>query len=207
MYQIEEHIPPQDAADDRLVAPFEQRQKSRARVTLASGAEAGLFLPRGTVLRHGDCLRTRCGRVVRVEAAPEQVLTVRADSPEVLLRAAYHLGNRHVQMEIAADWLRLGFDPVLRDMLLGLGVEVAEEEAPFEPEAGAYQGAHAHHQGHGEDAPIIHTPDGRCAPMPARGLLPARDRPWPGYRDRGRDDGVGGSAPLCAARYAECRAP
>jgi urease accessory protein len=152
-YTVEERVPATDAVDDRLVAPFDLRQRSRARVTLASGAEAGLFLERGTVLRHGDCLRTHCGRVVQVEAAPEQVLTVRADDPAALLRAAYHLGNRHVLLEIGPDWLRLGFDPVLRDMLVGLGVEVAEEQAPFEPEAGAYHGTHADHHGHG------HHPD------------------------------------------------
>ena len=152
MYYIDERISATGAPDDRLIAPFELRQKSRARVTLASGAEAGLFLERGTVLRHGDCLRTRCGRVVRVEAAREQVLTVRADSPAALLRAAYHLGNRHVLLEIGGDWLRLGFDPVLRDMLTGLGVRVIEEEARFEPEAGAYYNAHAHHHGDGDHA-------------------------------------------------------
>jgi len=152
MYEIEERITCRGSADDRLVAPFELRQKSRARVTLASGAEAGLFLPRGTVLRHGDCLRTRCGRVVRVEAALEHVLTARAQGPGALLRAAYHLGNRHVPLQVGPDWLRLGFDPVLRDMLLGLGVDVAEEQAPFEPEAGAYRGTHGHHQGHGDHA-------------------------------------------------------
>jgi len=156
MYHIEERVSATRAADDRLIAPFELRQRSRARVTLASGVEAGLFLERGTVLRHGDCLRTRCGRVVRVEAAPEQVLTVRADSPTALLRAAYHLGNRHVLLEIGADWLRLGFDPVLRDMLAGLGVCVIEEEAPFEPEAGAYHGAQAHHHVQGDHG---HHPD------------------------------------------------
>jgi urease accessory protein len=151
-YTIEQRILATDGVDDRLVAPFDLRQRSRVRVTLASGVEAGLFLERGTVLRHGDCLRTRCGRVVRVEAAPEQVLTVRADSPTALLRAAYHLGNRHVLLQIGPDWLRLGFDPVLRDMLAGLGVRVIEEEAPFEPEAGAYHGVHAHRNGDGDHA-------------------------------------------------------
>jgi urease accessory protein len=149
MYEIEERIAPRDGVDDRLVAPFDLRQKSRARVILASGSEAGLFLPRGTVLRDGDCLRTRCGRVVRVEAAPEHVLTVRADGAAALLRAAYHLGNRHVPLQIGPDWLRLAFDPVLRNMLVGLGVEVVEEQAPFEPEAGAYHAGHGHH--HGQD--------------------------------------------------------
>jgi urease accessory protein len=144
MYEIEERIPPQAVVDDRLVASFELRQKSRARVKLASGAEAGLFLPRGTVLRDGDCLRTHCGRVVRVEAAPEHILTVWARDEAGLVRAAYHLGNRHVPLQIAGDWLRLGFDPVLRDMLIGLGVEVATGDAPFEPEAGAYHGHHGH---------------------------------------------------------------
>jgi urease accessory protein len=150
MYSIEQRIPATQTVDDRLVAPFDLRQKSRVRVTLASGAEAGLFLGRGTVLRHGDCLRTDCGRVIRVEAAPERVLTVRADGHAALLRAAYHLGNRHVPLEIGVDWLRLGFDPVLRDMLIGLGVGVVEEQAPFEPEGGAYQGGQGHHHGHGD---------------------------------------------------------
>lgn len=145
MYNIEQRIPATEPVHDRWVAPFDLRQKSRARVTLASGAEAGLFLERGTVLRHGDCLRTDCGRVIRVEAAPEPVLTVRSDNPTSLLRAAYHLGNRHVPLEVGADRLRLGLDPVLRDMLTGLGVEVLEEQAPFEPEAGAYPGPAAHH--------------------------------------------------------------
>jgi urease accessory protein len=152
MYSIEERIPATQAVDDRLVAPFDLRQKSRSRVTLASGADACLFLERGTVLRHGDCLRTRCGRVVRVEASAESVLTVVADSPAALLRAAYHLGNRHVPLEIGADWLRLGFDPVLRDMLTRLGLSVVEEQAPFEPEGGAYRGAQVHRHGHGDHA-------------------------------------------------------
>ena len=145
MYNIEQRIPATEPVHDLWVAPFDLRQKSRARVTLASGAEAGLFLERGTVLRHGDCLRTDCGRVIRVEAAPEPVLSVRSDNPASLLRAAYHLGNRHVPLEVGADRLRLGFDPVLRDMLTGIGVEVLEEQAPFEPEAGAHPGPAAHH--------------------------------------------------------------
>jgi urease accessory protein len=156
MYNIEQRIPAREPVDDRLVAAFDLRQKSRARVVLASGAEAGLFLERGTVLRHGDCLKTDCGRVIRVEAAPEPVLTVRADNPAALLRAAYHLGNRHVPLEIGADRLRLGFDPVLRDMLIGLGLRVLEEQAPFEPEAGAYPSAHpgaqGHHHGRGDQS-------------------------------------------------------
>lgn len=154
MYNIEQRIPATEPVDDRLVAPFDLRQKSRARVTLASGAEAGLFLERGTVLRHGDCLRTDCGRVIQVEAAPEPVLTVSSDNPASLLRAAYHLGNRHVPLEVGADRLRLGFDSVLRDMLTGLGVEVLEEQAPFEPEGGAYpsadQAGQGHQHGHGD---------------------------------------------------------
>jgi urease accessory protein len=154
MYSIEHRIPATEPIADRLVAPFDLRQKSRFRATLASGAEAGVFLERGTVLRHGDCLKTDCGLVIRVEAAPELVLTVHSDSPAALLRAAYHLGNRHVQLEVGADWLRLGFDPVLRDMLVGLGLQVLEQQAPFEPEAGAYPGAHpggqGHHHGHGD---------------------------------------------------------
>lgn len=131
--------------DDRLVLPFDRRQKSRLRVRLESGEEAGLFLERGTMLRGGDCLKASDGRVVLVVAADEPVMRVTADTPIDLMRAAYHLGNRHVPLQIGTGWLRLEQDHVLMEMLLGLDVHVEHEQAPFEPEAGAYGGGHRHH--------------------------------------------------------------
>lgn len=143
-------------ATDRLVLPYDVRQKSRALVRLESGVEAGIFLPPGTVLRGGDRLRGEDGTVVEVVAAPEEVLEVRASDPTDLLRAAYHLGNRHVVLEVAPGVLRLARDPVLAAMLAQLGgLEPSEAIGPFEPEAGAY-GGHAH--SHSRDRRAIHGP-------------------------------------------------
>jgi urease accessory protein len=139
---IRERIAAQDRYDDRLVLPFDRRQKSRLRTRLESGTEVGLFLERGTMLRDGDFLKTEEGAVVRVVAAPENVYLVRCASTLELMRAAYHLGNRHVPLEIGDGWLKLKRDAVLRDMLLGLGASVSDAELPFDPAAGAYGGSH-----------------------------------------------------------------
>ncbi|MEN9354226.1 MAG: urease accessory protein UreE [Fibrobacterota bacterium] len=131
-------------ASDRLELPYEIRQKSRALVRLESGLEAGVFLTPGTILRGGDRLLGDDGSVVEVVAAPEEILEVTATDPTDLLRAAYHLGNRHVVLEVAPGRLRLGRDSVLAAMLAQLGGLVVEERLePFEPEAGAY-GGHSH---------------------------------------------------------------
>jgi urease accessory protein len=131
--------------DEELVLPFELRQKSRLRTRLASGEEMGLFLERGTILRGGDYLKSNDGRIILVVAAEESVLKVTCASPVELSRAAYHLGNRHVPVEVGDGWLRLGADHVLEEMLRGLGATITEELSPFEPEAGAYGGGHQHH--------------------------------------------------------------
>lgn len=130
----------------QLVLPFERRQKSRFRATLSTGEEAGVMLTRGTILRGGDLLVASDGRVIEVVAAPEQVLHVECATPLELTRAAYHLGNRHVPVQVGEGWLRLSADHVLEDMLKGLGAGVSSLEAPFEPEAGAYGGGHHHHE-------------------------------------------------------------
>lgn len=145
MLHITELIAPGAQYDDRLILPFDRRQKSRLRVRLESGEDAGLFLERGTVLRGGDCLRTQDGRVVQVVAADEPVMLVSADTPIELMRATYHLGNRHVPLQIGEGWLKLEQDHVLEEMLIGLGVHVTYQSSPFEPEAGAYGGGHRHH--------------------------------------------------------------
>ena len=137
------------AAQRSLRLSYADRCRSRLRAVLNDATDAGLFLPRGTILRGGDVLQAEDGSFVIVEAAPEELYEVRAratsnDPPFDLTRAAYHLGNRHVPLQLAATWLRLECDPVLREMLLGLGVEIHEITAPFEPEAGAYGGGHRH---------------------------------------------------------------
>ncbi|RZA32116.1 MAG: urease accessory protein UreE [Lysobacteraceae bacterium] len=142
---------------DTLVLPWERRERCRMRATLASGEEVALFLPRGAALRHGDLLRGDDGRVVRVVAAPEPTYAVRCRDPLVLARCAYHLGNRHTQLQVCAWGLRMRADPVLRDMVLGLGAGVQEEFASFEPEAGAYA-TDGHSHGHGRQTALAPVP-------------------------------------------------
>jgi urease accessory protein len=132
----------------KLVLPFDLRQKSRLRTTLSDGTEAALYMPRGTVLRDGDILQAEDGTLVRVESSPENVLIITAATPFELIKAAYHLGNRHAPVELSESCLKIESDPVLKEMLLQLGVAVKEEFAPFQPERGAYGGGHKH--GHDE---------------------------------------------------------
>lgn len=135
----------------------DSRIKSRLRVTLDDGRDAGLMLERGHLLRGGELLADAAGgQVIRVLAAPEAVSTVRCSDPHLLARAAYHLGNRHVPLQIEPGLLRYQHDHVLDDMLRGLGLTVAAEQAPFEPEAGAYQSApHSPSHSHGHDHPFV----------------------------------------------------
>jgi urease accessory protein len=128
----------------QLLLPFELRSRSRFRARLVSGEGVGVQLTRGQILRGGDRLLIEDGRVVEVRAAPESVSTVRTPDARLLARAAYHLGNRHVALQVGDGWLRYGHDHVLDDMVRGLGAEITVEQAPFEPEAGAYHGEHGH---------------------------------------------------------------
>lgn len=127
-----------------LTLPYEDRCRSRLAVTLDNGQEAALFLPRGSIMRDSAMLLATDGTLVMVRAKPQPVLRVTSPDPLTLLRAAYHLGNRHTPVQVLADALQLEHDPVLRDMLLRLGAQVVELEAPFDPEAGAYGGGHKH---------------------------------------------------------------
>ena len=132
-----------------LSLTLEDRVRSRLRTTLDDGSEAGLFLERGTTLKHGDRIATEDGFVAEVHAAAETVSTVNCPDALQLARAAYHLGNRHVALEIAPQRLRYLHDHVLDDMIRGLGLAVIVEQAPFEPEPGAYGGhTHGHHHDH-----------------------------------------------------------
>lgn len=132
----------------QLVLPFDSRQKSRLKTQLVSGEEVGLMLPRGEILRGGDLVTASDGRVIEVIAEPEKLLHVEADS---LAKAAYHLGNRHVPVQVGKDFLRIAEDHVLEEMLKKMGAKVSHVVAPFEPEAGAYAGGHHQHDemGHG----------------------------------------------------------
>ncbi len=136
---------------------WDLRQKSRFDCQDSQGRRVGVFLPRGTLLRGGDMLLTLDGTLLRVIAAPQSLLRITFcaghGSPFDLLRAAYHLGNRHVPIELKPDHLKIEPDHVLADLLRQMGLTVEAVEQDFEPEAGAY-GEHAttghdHHQGHG----------------------------------------------------------
>jgi urease accessory protein len=148
--------------DGELVLPYDQREKSRLRATMVSGEEVALFTVRGTVLRDGDLLRGDDGRVVKITAAPEATYRVDAADAHLLLRCAFHLGNRHTQAHIGhaggAGFLRIRKDPVLKEMLEGLGARVTEEQAAFEPEAGAYGGGHHHHGDEHHHNPLAPIP-------------------------------------------------
>ncbi len=156
-------------ATDSVALSYDARKRSRLRLTLASGREAGIFLERGEHLQGGDRLITDAGAAVgEIVAAPAKLIEAIADGPLLFARAAYHLGNRHVPVQIlpteGGGRLRFQADHVLADMIRGLGCAVAEIEAPFQPEAGAYGGGHHHHgddlhdPGHGphRSVPRIH---------------------------------------------------
>jgi len=159
---------------------WDVRQKSRFDATDSAGRTLGVFLPRGTAVRGGDVLVAEDGSMVVVKAAPQAVLVVRHcaahSKPFDLLRAAYHLGNRHVQLELQPDRLLLEPDHVLADMLRSMHLIVSDETTAFEPEAGAYAApasGHDHpHHGHAHD----HDPDHGHA-TPARKPIPIATAP------------------------------
>ena len=154
---------------------WDVRQKSRFDAESSEGRRVGVFLPRGTVVRGGDVLITQDGSLLRVIAAPQPVLRITActdhhhghahDPAFDLMRAAYHLGNRHVPIELRPDHLKIEPDHVLADLLRAMHLHVNETSEPFEPEAGAYAAGHgdnghghvhtghdhAHHHAHGHD--------------------------------------------------------
>jgi urease accessory protein len=169
---------------------WDRRQKSRFEATDAAGRQLGVFLPRGSVVRGGDVLVAEDGSLVRVIAAPQPVLEVRpgdeTGTPRDLPRAAYHLGNRHVAVEVQADHLKLEPDHVLAQMLRQMGLIVTETLAAFEPEGGAYAaGSHDHGHAHAAPAPAPRT----SIPVVA---APAPHVHGPGCgHDHGHDHGHG----------------
>ena len=135
-----------------ITLDWDTRQKSRFETIDSNGRSTGVFLSRGTVVRGGDVLVVEDGTLIRVEAAAQAVLRISAcpvhGTPFDLIRAAYHLGNRHVPIELQPDHLKIEPDPVLADMLRAMHITVAQVSEPFEPENGAY-GDHGHDRHHG----------------------------------------------------------
>jgi urease accessory protein len=135
---------------ETLTLVFELRRRARLRAQLDSGVEVGLLLDRGLSLKHGQRLATRDGAlVVEVRARAELLSTVATADPHLLARAAYHLGNRHVPLQIEPGRLSYQHDHVLDGLMHELGLHVLVVERPFEPEAGGYAGGHRH--GHGAE--------------------------------------------------------
>ena len=139
-----------------LVLTFDQRSRSRLHALLASGEPIGLVLPRGTLLRDGDRLRTDDGAIVAVRAAEEDVIDAYCDDPYQLVRIAYHLGNRHAHVQIGAGFVRFAADAVLGGLCERLGARLVQGRGAFEPEAGAYAAGHHAHSSDAKHAGIIH---------------------------------------------------
>lgn len=154
MQTLEHVLDPEDPrpTTDLLTLVFELRRRARLRTRLDSGREVGLHLERGLSLKHGDRLASPDGAlVVQIQARPELLSTVETSDPHLLSRAAYHLGNRHVPLQISPGRLAYQHDHVLDGLLAELGLRVKVLEAPFEPEPGGYSGGHRHQHDHDHD--------------------------------------------------------
>jgi len=151
----------QGPVDDWLDLPYELRCRSRFRTATRSGADIGVFLDRGLILDEGDVLIGNDGKRFGIAAANETVVTARAQDWLVFARAVYHLGNRHVAMQIGERWLRIQPDHVLEELIASFGLVVKREEQPFRPEGGAYSSGritaiHPHSHAHGHSHPHSH---------------------------------------------------
>lgn len=133
--------------DHRLLLTHEQRCRARLKAKTVTGEDVGVFLHHGQTLNIGEYLESSCGKLIRVDGAPEALLTAECGDPLLFSRACYHLGNRHVKIQITESCLRITPDSVLEDMLKQLGLQVRSEMAVFIPENGAYHGT-AHKSGH-----------------------------------------------------------
>jgi urease accessory protein len=152
-----------DEPADSVVLDFDDRHRRRVAMTGVRGLAFLLDLPEAIALRAGDGLRLDDARIVEVVAAPEPLVEIRAADPAALARVAWHLGNRHLPTELLKKSLRIRRDPVIEEMVTGLGAHVVAIEAPFNPEGGAYvrgpaasHGHHDHAHHHG-DAHHSHT--------------------------------------------------
>ena len=130
---------------DRVLIDFDRRHRRRILLRTEHGREVRLDLPQAVRLRQGDGLALETGRVVRVCAKPEPLIEIHAHDDGDMVRIAWHLGNRHLPVQLIKDRIRIRVDHVIREMVEGLGGHIEEIEAPFDPEPGAYAGGHHHH--------------------------------------------------------------
>ena len=136
---------------DQVLIDFDRRHRRRIRLTTEGGHEILLDLPRAARLRHDDGLVLNTGGIVRVLARPEQLLDIHVHDAATLVRIAWHLGNRHLPVQLLESHIRIRTDHVIREMVERLGGHVEPIEAPFDPEAGAYAGGHDHSPDHDDD--------------------------------------------------------
>jgi urease accessory protein len=141
----------------RAFLTFEARCKSRLLLTLDNGEQAALIVERGRVLHGGERVKIEDGREIEIVAADESLLEAVSSDPLLIAKAAYHLGNRHVAVQLMPDRLRFSADHVLSEMVAGLGLRVSAVVAPFEPEGGAYGHRHAHGSEVAASRPKIHS--------------------------------------------------
>ena len=133
---------------EEVALTFDERKRGRLKIETLNGIEAGIQIERGQVMRHGSILLSESGDILKVKAAPEVVSSAYVKDATLFARACYHLGNRHVSLQVGEGFLRFQKDYVLDDMLHGLGIHVVHEEAEFEPENGAYAKGSAHSHSH-----------------------------------------------------------
>lgn len=137
---------------ETIVLEHDQRNKGRLRLVSETGTEVRLFLERGKPLLVGEFLKAECGKIVQVKGAKESVAHASCDDWQTFSRACYHLGNRHVKVQVGERWLRIKPDYVLEEMIHLLGLVVTHENEVFEPESGAYsQAGHSHGHSHGHE--------------------------------------------------------
>ncbi|MEM8786958.1 MAG: urease accessory protein UreE [Pseudomonadota bacterium] len=142
-------LPDAPSPADHVTLGYDDRFRRRIALTGRGGLRFLLDLARATELRDGQGLALEDGRVIAVHAAAEPLIEVRAPTPRDLIRAAWHIGNRHLPCELLPDRLRLRADPVIADMLTGLGCSVTPVTAPFQPEGGAYGPGRTQGHSHG----------------------------------------------------------
>lgn len=148
-----------DPVSATVVLNYEQRDRGRLRLTSTDGEEVRLFLERGKPLLVGEFLRATDGKIVKIEGAEEDVAHASCDDWQTFAKACYHLGNRHVKVEVGERWLRIKPDHVLEDMLHLLGLMVSHEHAVFVPESGAYAPGYGHSHGHSHSHSHGHSHD------------------------------------------------
>lgn len=145
MREFIEKVEFSENVDGSVTLDLQQRAKSRLKTRSDSGDDIGIFMERGTILKHGDLLRDLNGYVLEVMAASETLSSIYSDDPLLLSRACYHLGNRHVELQIKNTSVHYRHDHVLDDMIKSFGLDVVIESLPFQPENGAY---HSHSGSH-----------------------------------------------------------